>query len=590
MRDGLAEIIFYACIPLAFAAIFVVVAWIVQYNRRDKISGQTQRIVLYRTPLLVALVVMALGVSITVHYADVARQSAVTDAQIRFLRHVEQVETDLQGQIADLAHLLEGVRGFVISRPMFTGSEFQKFIGTIDLRRDFPGVRGLSYVERVAESDLPAFIARQRLEGRPDFVVTPSNAPSDRFIVRYLEPVAGNEQALGYDIGSDPVRRAAAEAAMRAGNRALSQRIQLVQDELKRSSFLMLVPVFAGGVTPETEAERVRNLRGWIDAPLVLSELVAGGELFDAQQANFQLFDRASFDAGSLVYDSEIPAGEVHSEASLVRDKSSQFSVDRPIQVVDQVLYLRVNSSPAFEASIRSREHLKGATLGSGLSVLAAMVVWLLMAGRARALELAGGMTRDLDRLAMVARRTSNAVYFADTEWKINWVNEGFTRMSGFAAEEALGRSPGAMLHSPMADPDTPQNIDRMLERGKPINTQVLQRNKNGQDYWVDLEILPIMGRNGLLTGYLSLQSDITEEVRAKAALLVEKERAENILSGTNVGTWESNLLTGEQRWNDRWAAMMGFSREEVVAGSDQFWRQRLHPLDRQRIDQTMAD
>ena len=590
MRDGLAEIIFYACIPLAFAAIFVVVAWIVQYNRRDKISGQTQRIVLYRTPLLVALVVMALGVSITVHYADVARQSAVTDAQIRFLRHVEQVETDLQGQIADLAHLLEGVRGFVISRPMFTGSEFQKFIGTIDLRREFPGVRGLGYVERVTPSDLPAFIARQRLEGRPNFAVLPADAPGDRFIVRYLEPVAGNEQALGYDIGSDPVRRAAAEAAMRTGNRALSQRIQLVQDELKRSSFLMLVPVFAGGVTPETEAERVRNLRGWIDAPLVLSELVAGGELFDAQQANFQLFDRASFDAGSLVYDSEIPAGEVHSEASLVRDKTSQFSVDRPIQVVDQVLYLRVNSSPAFEASIRSREHLKGATLGSGLSVLAAMVVWLLMAGRARALELAGGMTRDLDRLAMVARRTSNAVYFADTEWKINWVNEGFTRMSGFAAEEALGRSPGAMLHSPMADPDTPQNIDRMLEGGKPINTQVLQRNKNGQDYWVDLEILPIMGRDGRLTGYLSLQSDITEEVRAKAALLVEKERAENILSGTNVGTWESNLLTGEQRWNDRWAAMMGFSREEVVAGSDQFWRQRLHPLDRQRIDQTMAD
>ena len=144
MRDGLAEIIFYACIPLAFAAIFVVIVWIVQYNRRDKLSGNTQRIGLYRTPLLVSLAVMALGLSLTVQYADVARQTAVNDAQGRFLHQVDQVEADLQGQIADLGHLLDGVRGFILARPKFTRAEFQTFVGAMDLRRNFPGVRGLS--------------------------------------------------------------------------------------------------------------------------------------------------------------------------------------------------------------------------------------------------------------------------------------------------------------------------------------------------------------------------------------------------------------------------------------------------------------
>ena len=588
LRDGLAEILFYACIPLAFAAIFVVIAWIVQYIRRDKMAVQTQRIVLYRMPLLVALAVIALGLALTVHYADVARQAAVNDAQTRFLHHVEQVEADLQGQIADLGHLLDGVRGFFLARPTLSGAEFKKFVGAMDLRRDFPGVRGLSYIERVTPSDLPAFIARQHLAGRPNFVVTPSDVPGDRFIVEYLEPVGGNEAAIGYDIGAEPVRRAAAQAAMHTGARSMSQRIQLVQDELKRSAFLILVPVFAGDVTPQTEAERVRDLRGWVDAPVVLSELMAGGELFDTQQANYQLFDSPDLGAQSLIYDSELPAGDKQSEASLTRNKASLFSVDRPIQVMDQVLYLRVNSSAAFESSFQAREHLKSAALGSGLSVLAAMVLWLLMAGRARAMELASNMTQDLDRLAMVARRTSNAVYFADTEWKINWVNEGFTRMSGFTAAEAIGSRPSVLLHSPQADPDTAQTIDRRLEGGNPINIQVLQRNKNGQDFWVDLEVLPIVGRNGSVTGYLSVQSDVTEVVRAKAALQVEKERAENILSGTNVGTWESNLQTGEQRWNDRWGAMMGFTREEVLPDADQFWQQRLHPADRQRINQAM--
>jgi PAS domain S-box-containing protein len=590
LHDGLAEILFYACIPLAFAAIFVVIVWVVQYIRRDKLSGHVQPLALHRIPLFVALLVMAIGLALTVHYSEVARRVVVEDARTRFLHQVEQVEADLQGQIADLEHLLDAVRGFLLAGPRQAGAEFPKFVGNMDLRRNFPGLRGLGYVERVTHSALPAFIARQRLDGRPSFAVAASTTQGEHYVTAYLEPVAGNEAAIGYDIAGEPVRRAAAQASMRSGNSSMSQRIQLVQDELKRPAVLILKPVFADDVTPQTEAERVRGLRGWVEAPVVLAELMAGGESFDIQQANFQLFDNPDYSPESLIYDSVFPSGEVHSKASLTRNQSSQFSVDRPILVLDQVFYLRVNSSPTFEASFHPREHLKAAVLGSGLSVLAAMVLWLLMAGRARAVELASSMTLDLDRLAMVARRTSNAVYFADTEWRINWVNEGFTRMSGFTPEDTLGRRPSLLLHSPLAHPDTAQTIDQRLEGGKPVNIQVLQRNKNGRDYWVDLEVLPIHDSEGRVTGYLSVQSDITEEVRAKAALLVEKERAENILSGTNVGTWERNLLTGEQRWNDRWGAMMGFTRDEVVPDVDQFWQQRLHPVDRQRVSQNMAE
>jgi CHASE1-domain containing sensor protein len=301
LRDGLAEILFYACVPLAFAAMFVVIVWIVQYIRRDTMSGHTQRLVLHRIPLLVALVVMAIGLTLSVHYADVARQSAENDARIRFSRQAEQVESDLQGQIAELVHLLDGVRGFTRARPSFSGAEFQEFASAMDLRRDFPGVRALGYVARVSQSALPAFVARQHRAGRPDFALSPPVSPGDRYVVEFLEPVVGNEVAIGYDIGSESVRRAAAQTAMRTGNSAMSQRIQLVQDERKHPAFLILVPVFAGGVAPLTEEDRMRDLRGWVDAPVVLSELMASGESFDTQQANFQLFDGPELRADSLI-------------------------------------------------------------------------------------------------------------------------------------------------------------------------------------------------------------------------------------------------------------------------------------------------
>ena len=556
MRAGLAEILFYACIPLAFAAIFGAIVWSVQSVRRDKLYEPAPGAALHRIPLLVALLVLVLGLALAVLYAESARQAALHDARTRFLHQAEKVEADLQSQITDIAHLLDGVRGFMLARQSHSGAAFQKYVSARDLRRDFPGVRGLGYAERVAKAG------------------------------------CGDEPLLscGGDIGSNPVRLEAAQAAMRSGQRSMSGRIRLEQDGLRRPAFLFLLPVYPGGTAPASEAERVRRLRGWVTAPVVWSELMASGAGVDTQQANFQLFDGADFHADSLVYDSELPSGSVRVPASLTRNQSSLFSVDRPILLVDRVFYLRTNSAPGFEATYHPREHLKFAALGSGLSVLTALVLWLLMAGRSRAMELARSMTHELDRLAMVARRTSNAVYFADPQWKITWVNEGFTRMSGFTSEDALGRRPGMLLHSPLADPQTAQTIDRKVETGQPVQFQVMQRTKSGQDYWVDLEVLPVVDSQGRITGYLSLQSDITGEMQAKAALQVEKERAENILLGTNVGTWESNLLTGERLWNDRWSAMMGFAREEVGLDTDRFWQQRLHPADGERLSRAMAE
>ncbi len=556
MRAGLAEILLYVCIPLAFAAIFGAIVWSVQFLRREKIHEPTTGAVLHRTPLLVALLVLVLGLALSVLYAESARQAAVQDARSRFLNQAEKVEADVQRQVTDVAHLLDGVRGFMLAREGLQGGAFQKYVRVRDLRRDFPGVRSLGYAERVGRAG------------------------------------CGGERPLscGGDIGSDPVRLEAAQASMRSGQRSMSGRVRLEQDGLRRPAFLFLLPVYAGGTAPASETERVRTLRGWVTAPVVWSELMASGPGVDTQQANFQLFDGADLHADSLVYDSELPSGSVREAASLTRSQSSLFSVDRPILVVDRVFYLRTNSAPGFEATYHPREHLKSAALGSGLSVLMALVLWLLLAGRARAVALARSMTHELDRLAMVARRTSNAVYFADTQWNITWVNEGFTRMSGFTSEDALGRRPSMLLHSPLADPDTANSIDRNVEAGQPLQLQVMQRTKSGQDYWVDLEVLPVLDSQGRITGYLSLQSDITGEVQAKAALLLEKERAENILLGTNVGTWESNLLTGERLWNDRWSAMMGFAREEVGPDTDLFWQQRLHPADGARLSRAMAE
>ncbi len=566
LREGLAEILLYASIPLVFATVFVLVVLGLQWVQRRQWSDQSRRIFLYRGPLSIALLVMGTGLAFTVYHADAGRLALHEEGQTHFLERADHVDATLTARFTDLDRLLHGVSAMVLSRPDITAADFRSYARAAELGSAFDGVRGVGYVARKLQD---------------------SGAHPDLLVVAYLEPAGVNADVLGRNIGANPMQRAAAEAAMRSGQAALVRSNPL---QAGSADFLYLVPVYREGSVPVTEEERVQALRGWAFAPLRLAELAADDKLLDPGQINFQLFDRPELDAASLVYDSVLPGDANTAPTDRLRAVSGSYSVVRPVLLADQVFYVRSNSTAAFDAAFHSRDHLSGALLGSSLSVLLAMVLWLLMAGRKRALELASAMTSELERLAMVARRTSNAVYFTDTEWRITWVNEGFTRMCGFTPEDALGLRPSQLLHSPLGDPDTGAIIDLQAEAGERVEIQVLQRSKQGQDYWADLEVLPILAANGRISGYLSVQSDITEVVRAKAALQVEKERTENILSGTLVGTWESNLQTGEQLWNERWSTMLGFSRDEVLPTADEFWHQRLHHADLARFNTATAN
>jgi len=128
------------------------------------------------------------------------------------------------------------------------------------------------------------------------------------------------------------------------------------------------------------------------------------------------------------------------------------------------------------------------AAVGIASTVLAAAVAWLVQDGHAHAAprqwepwlvlalgSLTGGLLArqlamqarerhqarhasdhlhaDLERLALVARTTSNAVIITDARRRITWVNAGFERITGYSAAEAQGRGPGELLQCDATDP-----------------------------------------------------------------------------------------------------------------------------------------
>ena len=113
---------------------------------------------------------------------------------------------------------------------------------------------------------------------------------------------------------------------------------------------------------------------------------------------------------------------------------------------------------------------------------------------------------------------------------RIVYVNPAFTRHTGYRAEEAIGRTP-RMLQGPGTDPAVSAFIGKALRKWKPCHAEILNYRKDGTEFWVDLNIVPIANEDGWYTHWVSVQRDITARKAAEGqreALLAEAlERAD---------------------------------------------------------------
>lgn len=123
---------------------------------------------------------------------------------------------------------------------------------------------------------------------------------------------------------------------------------------------------------------------------------------------------------------------------------------------------------------------------------------------------------QELRLMAELARRTDNGVAIADAQGNVQWVNEGFTRLTGFTLDEVRGQRPGTLLQGPDTSPETVQKMAERLRAGEGFRVELVNYRKDGQRYWVSLEVQPLRDAQGRITGYMGLQSDITPRKEAE--------------------------------------------------------------------------
>jgi diguanylate cyclase (GGDEF)-like protein/PAS domain S-box-containing protein len=127
--------------------------------------------------------------------------------------------------------------------------------------------------------------------------------------------------------------------------------------------------------------------------------------------------------------------------------------------------------------------------------------------------------TARLRRMALVARHTSALVMITDSNDGLQWANDAFVRATGWPLAEALGRRPGELLLHPQADDEALLRMQRAVRDGKELRIEGLHRSRSGEDIWLDVDLCPLHGSEGELTGFVRVCTDVSSRAQQQAKL-----------------------------------------------------------------------
>ncbi len=171
-------------------------------------------------------------------------------------------------------------------------------------------------------------------------------------------------------------------------------------------------------------------------------------------------------------------------------------------------------------------------------------------------------------------------IIITDINGRIQWANSAFTKLTGYSPGESLGKTPGELVKSGIHNAAFYKDFWEKILSKNVWSGELVNRRKDGTLYFEEETITPVMDHEGNISSFIAIKIDITERKKLYQELSNEKRRLADIIRGTNVGTWEWNIQTGETIFNERWAEIIGYTLEELQPVNIDTWIKAAHPDD----------
>lgn len=124
---------------------------------------------------------------------------------------------------------------------------------------------------------------------------------------------------------------------------------------------------------------------------------------------------------------------------------------------------------------------------------------------------------QQLRLLSSAVTNTKDSVVITEVELidnfgpKIIYVNEAFTKMTGYKASEIIGKTT-KILHGPNTDHEELKKMNKAIEKWESCEITIVNYKKNGEEFWNNFKISPVADDKGIYTHWIAIQRDVTEQ------------------------------------------------------------------------------
>ena len=491
----------------------------------------------------------------------------------RFGGRVTERAQSLEAEVADGRRTVAAAAALLSSSDTMASDEFSKFAAELLARES--EIQALSWAPLVPLDERGRHEAEARKDFGTGYTITertasgslvPAAARERYFPVRFIEPVEGNGLALGFDLGSEPVRLSMLSRAAETGKPAISGLTRLVQETGQSMGFLLAVPVFRA-VADEGEA---RQLSGFATGVFRVEDVISasspdrghGGP----QDMVVELVDAAGASAGGGFSAGPSPEG---------RDRLAGVVVRHEIHLDGQTWTLIAHPTPAYLSRVagsRAGAIGFGVFLGSELLLALALTAhrWWFERTRREQAEFARS----------VIHSVSEGVIVADASGQMTIVNEAARRVLGRGRlnlpraewSKAFGLFvPGTDKHFPADELPLPRAV-----RGEDVpETEVFVRNAQVPDgAWTSVTGSPLKDADGHLIGGVVVFRDVTHQKRTQEL----SQRLSSAVEQTADSVFITDRAGVIEYVNPAFEATTGYSSAEAIGRTPQLLKSGLQP------------
>lgn len=469
---------------------------------------------------------MACSLGLTYQSWNAVKHASMFDLNNDFEYRSNDVINRLAERLLSYKQVLVGVQS-LFSRPQFVNpAEFHAYVTSLNLEQNFPGIHGILFVRNNA--------AQKSESGR----------------LLYAEQFQKSEQIkLPDGFLSDPKSLAAQAQAIATGEVGVTDKMPVgrISDGHVQPGFLMFVPVYKFDPTTnltarhDTPESRRENCVGFVVGTFILDDLMSGVLGDSETDIDIEIFYGKGIDNKSLLYDTD------NSRTDRTQYPSWFQSVHR-IDVQGYPWTIETSSLPAFEAHLNKSKPLLVIASGLGISLLLAILVWVLVRDTARALRAASEITESKAKiteskakLQAILDNSPIGIWFSGFDGRYRFVNKAFCDAFGVAEQRLTSSHPSEVVGSEASSKLARSDVFCFKSNQPVISRETIQL-ADGKPHLLEITKIKLSDGGDDSQGFIGIMTDITEAAALQDALQKSRdemearvvERTQDLLATTN--------------------------------------------------------